>query len=1450
MDYILPNEYIRWSLVVVVYMFLAGVGAGSLIVAVLPRLPWLFDAPSLLRLRRAAIITAAACFVVVPLAVIADLGQPWRMWRVLLAPHWVSAMPWGSYALLVLLALIVINLWMIHQPYMARVARDRNDWLGSVYRVLTFGVTNTDTTAIGKAWHMAIAIASVVAAIIFVAYTGFLLSTMTSFGLWYTPLLGIIFAIAALASGFAWLSVVAGASPRLTKTPGLIKLLAGSTLTFVLIHAGVRLWDLFHAAYVENILWPAVRVLLFERYFVSFVVVELIVGVGVAGLLLLVAVRTGNRLASLAGGSLALLGLFASRWVIIMGGQSISRTGEGFVPYTLKVFGREGILAGTGLVFWALVIGYALWTFLPWQSQDEETDSEVSPDTSKGYTLALSRRHALGIFLGAGAAFATGYATLRTLLFPHYTRHTPGPTPPQADGVINTICLSCDARCGSRAIIRDGRVRNHFGNPYNPTSTLNRPIPLDTSLEASFRTSGSLCLKGVSGLQYLYDPYRIKLPLKRTGPRGSGQFQVIGWDQLIEEVTEGGQLFAIGEERDVEGLRAIRNFDPIDPEQPELGPQAYGLVWNTGRGQSGRQQFIQRFLTAFGSKNYVSHTDLCQMNWYVANYLFTGRYNPGHGLNRDVRPGTPPAVSGATNQLFGDIVNARYLLLLGVNLGAGWKPGVNTSGPILANRHARGEVKIVLVDPYVAHGARYTDEWVPIKPGTDAAMLMGMMRWIIDNERFDRQYLENPSRAAAEADDETTWVNGTYLVVWNEDDPRHRTFLRGSDLNMGEDEFIVIDAETGEIATHTASDAGELFVDQTILGPEDDPIRVKSSLQLLRDEIDARSIDEWAEICGVPTETITRLAEEFTSYGKQAAVSTYRGATMHSYGIYAGLAVNIMNALIGNYNWKGGMIRHASGPAWDEGLFDVNRVEDAPSVKGVHISRISGRSDIAYEESSEYARKVAAGENPYPPTRPWYPITHAGITTEALAAADTGYPYGVKCYINYFVNQTKSIPGGERYIETLQDVEKIPLLISVDTTISETSIYSDYIVPDAMYLDGHYNFMAQQAGACSAPHQAIRHPAVAPLTGRTDDGRPMMMDTFLIDVAKRLGLPGYGEDAIVGSGPYEGQRFPLHKAEDYYLRAIANIAHNAGTPEASTGERDYVERTCYVAQFRDLLTPEEWSRSAYLLGRGGYFTDPEEAWDQKGRLVPGIRLDERAPFQIWHESLATIRESMTGRLLHGTATYHPAEDGIGRSLEEIDAEYPFRVVTFRLATRTKARTAYDYWAIETHPVNYIEMNPQDTDSMGILSGDLVRISSPSGSAEGVVKVSHRVMPGTLAGTHHFAHTQQGNSDWIIEGAAEAVTGGSFVSRTLHGMSEPVVEGNRVRGDKRRASKGFNVNRAMRRNDANVLAGTPLVDNAGGATVFLDSRVRVDLLRQGTGDPALRSRIPEPTPLPQ
>lgn len=1429
--FVLPNELVHWDPIVWAYLFLAGVGSGSLIVSILPRLPWAMDEPGLARLRRIAVITALACFVMIPVAVLASLHQPHRMWRVAFAPSGTSPMPYGSWALILLIALTLFHLWHMHRAEMAHAARVRSDLLGRVFRVLAFGYDpETERRRLSERAEKAVHVTRIVFEAGFILYLAILLSTLVAHPIWNTPMLVPLFFAMAMASGYAWLLLVGVATGFLRGYPRMLRLLAGSGSVFFAVYLGLRVWDLAWAAYRGDAAWPAIREVTFGTYGWSFFGIEVFLG-GLAVVAALAwAAWTADRRWALVGGALGIVGMAVARWHIVVGGQQVSRTWEGTISPAIPWLGDEGWLATIALFVLALTIGAALLWFLPWRGAIHNTANvdESRPPEELAGAKAADRRRFLTVLGGVGVGAAGGYATIGHLVRPSFRPTVPGPSPVSADTVVNSICLSCDARCGTRAIVRDGKVRNLFGNPLHPANTMNRPLPYDSTLDEQLRASGSLCMKGVSGMQYLYDPYRVRLPLKRTGPRGSGEFEAIGWDQLIEEVVEGGRLFAdAGDDREVEGLSALFAPDtPIDPDAPELGPVGNGLVWNTGRGQTPRTNFIQRFLDSFGSTNYVSHTDLCQMNWYTANYLFTGRYNYD-----------PPASS--INQLFGDIVNGEFMLLFGVSLGAGWKPGVNTSAPILSNRHADGDGKVVLVDPYAQHARHYVDEWVPIKPATDAAMVLAMIRWIMEERREDTGYLENCSPAAAEADNEPSWTNSAFLVVVDEADPRHHRFLRASDVGIdrriayGEDgdsvdAFVVIDAAPGRPAANVDAAAGRLYVDTTVTLADGSQLAVKSSLQLLRDEAFGRTLDEWAEICEVPAERIAALAAEFVSHGRRATASCYRGATMHAQGVYAGLAINQLNALIGNLNHKGGVVRNQGGPGWAGGLYDLSTVEDAPGPSGVHIARIQARSDVFYEQTTEARRKAAANDgDPYPSERPWYPFTHAGITTEALAGADQAYPYPVKIWVNYYVNQRNSVPGGRRFEQTFTDPAKIPLFISVDTTINETSIYADYIVPDVMFLDGHYGFMGQQAAALTAYGSAIRHPAVEPLTGRTPDERAMTMETFLIDCALRLGLAGFGDDAIPGdpAGPHAGQRFPLFKAEDYYVRAIGNFAHNAGTPAAPAEEVGYADRFP-TARHKDVLTDEEWRRAAYVLVRGGYFEAPETAWDDNDQHTIGFTPDPVYGLQMWHEVLATTAESTTGRMRHGTATYRLPDDGMGRVLEEMDADYPFTVTTFREATRTKARTAYDYWAHETHKRNRVQMHPADAAELGIADGDMVRITSRSGSVEGAAKLTSRVRRGSIAGTHHYGHLQQGVSDWRIRGAEQALLAPEVASRVLHGDHPRFIEGDVVHGDPRRASAGFMVNDAMRRND-DVLADTPLVDNVGGGTVFLDTRVKVE-----------------------
>jgi hypothetical protein len=102
-----------------------------------------------------------------------------------------------------------------------------------------------------------------------------------------------------------------------------------------------------------------------------------------------------------------------------------------------------------------------------------------------------------------------------------------------------------------------------------------------------------------------------------------------------------------------------------------------------------------------------------------------------------------------------------------------------------------------------------------------------------------------------------------------------------------------------------------------------------------------------------------------------------------------------------------------------------------------------------------------------------------------------------------------------------------------------------------------------------------------------------------------------------------------------------------------------------------------------------------------------------------------------------------------------------------------------------------------------------------------MKISPRIAASVVAGTHHFGHTQQGNSELEMTDAETVMAGTRDLSPVMHGLNSPITDGDRVIPDTKRGAAGFNINDAMRRN-GDELANTPLVDNAGGATIFLDA----------------------------
>jgi len=673
-------------------------------------------------------------------------------------------------------------------------------------------------------------------------------------------------------------------------------------------------------------------------------------------------------------------------------------------------------------------------------------------------TTDITRRQFLGsaaLFGGTAAGLVSGRAS-----------DLPAECAPNAyqladsTNMLHTVCLQCNTGCGIRVKLQDGVAVKIEGSPYSPW-TLVPPIDYRTPLADAALVEGALCPKGQAGVQTAYDPYRIVKVLKRAGPRGANEWPAIPFEQAVREIVDGGTLFrnVKGKEtRRVTGLRelwalkdaklaaemstaveeirtqksarekqeAVEAFKArfkdhlhllIDPEHPDLGPKnnQVSFVWDRLKG--GRAEFIKRFISeSFGSINAHGHTTVCQGSLYFTGEAMSDQFVEGR------------LTGGKKFYWQADTANVEFLLAIGSSYIEGGYGPTHHARKLMGNL-VEDKVKIAVVDPRFSKIAAKAWMWVPAKPGTEAALALGMIRWIIDEQRYDRKFLSAANKAGAKAVGEQSWTNAAWLV--KEDG----SFLRASEAGVGQketrttadgkkwefDPFVAV--VDGKPVAFDPNDEKTALVAEPMAIDEVGGIQVKSSLRLLYESAPSKTIEEWAEICGIKPETIVSLAREFTSHGKRAVADPHRGVSQHTNGFYNVLAVYSLNALVGNFDWKGGLIKSTTYDILGkkEGQpFDFSKLHPAKA-KPFGLSVI--RHGAKYEESTLFSG--------YPARRNWYTFS-SDVYQEILPSMGDAYPYATKALFLYMAAPTYAVPGGQTNIEVLADPAHIPLVIASD----------------------------------------------------------------------------------------------------------------------------------------------------------------------------------------------------------------------------------------------------------------------------------------------------------------------------------------------------------------------------------------------------------------------------------
>lgn len=944
---------------------------------------------------------------------------------------------------------------------------------------------------------------------------------------------------------------------------------------------------------------------------------------------------------------------------------------------------------------------------------------------------ALDRRTFLkvsGALAAAAAAdpvFRAGDTGPGTAQAATVTGEIPADPVESAEDILYSVCQMCHGRCGIRAKVIDGILVKIDGNPYHPNQRdvdeANQPerLTYDTTPDRAVTELGRVCLKAQAGVQTVYDPHRIQHPLKRVGPRNSGQWQTITWEQAFTEIAARINQLIPPAERD----------QLIDPAIPQLGRKRNQLVFSPGR--SVEKELSDRiWKNGWGTANYgIDHTSICEATRHVAGELVT--WNPA---------GTQNSLGGGrTVGWQADVLGAEFIIYFGASPLEADFPMVGMARNVMQFKLNGGQ--FVVVDPRLSNSAakatgapaRGIPGWIPVTPGADGALALGMMSWILENARHDTRYLENANQAAATADGEPTWSDGTYLVgtFTDAEGKTFQRYLAPADIGLAATAGTNVVLSGGAPRGSSEVPHGQLEVSTTLtIGGA--AVAVKSAFTLLKESVNSRTRAQYSALCGVSVATMEALALEFVSHGKKASAQSYRGAVKHTNGMYNQLAIQHLNTLIGNYDWKGGCTVGGGGFSNAAGVVALGSVVGDPGHDGIRIDRAMS----FYEQSGMFAG--------YPAKRPWFPFGTKGNYQELIPSIQDGYPYPVKVLITYWNALPYSVPGlRQTWEQTVGDESKLPLFVAISPVMGEVAAWADYVLPDSTYLEKFSvpgipwrvnkgtSFQQPVVGAYDAKPIGVR-PAnggvgnAIPTSG-INSYTPVLPDTkavadIHIGLAKALGLPGVGANALLdASGNVVGN---LNNAWDWAKAMLANIATSA------------------AAKYPGITIDE-------ILSKGGVFDNPGEEY--QGELL-AYRYGNI--IRTFADPVARTRDSVTGQYYSGVAQYKDQAHFDGTAVND-GTGFPMKLVTYKMVQHGQGRTNVNPWLMLMQPENYVELSATDAAARAVVTGDRVRVTSASNTVGivGKAKVTQGLRPGVVGISHHFGHWEQGSRPHVVNGTA-------------------------------------------------------------------------------------------------
>ena len=878
-------------------------------------------------------------------------------------------------------------------------------------------------------------------------------------------------------------------------------------------------------------------------------------------------------------------------------------------------------------------------------------------------------------------------------------------SPKLSDRTAKTTCYMCACRCGINVHLKDGRVAYIEGNRDHPVN------------------KGVLCAKGAAGIMQVTAPSRLRAPLRRVGPRGSGQFEEISWDEALETATAW--------------------MAPLRATAPEK------LAFFTGRDQS--QSLTGWWAQQFGTPNYAAHGGFCSVNMAAA-----GIYTMGGAFWEFGQP---------------DWERTKLLLLFGVAED-------HDSNPIkmgLGKLKERG-ARVIGINPIRTGYNAVADDWIAITPGTDGLLILSLIHCLLTAGKIDLDYLARYTNAPVLVnEDPASPEHGLFL---RDDAGKPLVMDRATGKPMAFDAAgVKPDLAHGlRRAGITHRPVFQLLAER-YLDPSYAPEAVAERCGIPAARIHALA----AELARVAFDEAIEIDQPWTDFrgerhekmlGRPVAMHAMRGISAHSNGFQTARALHLLQILLGTVETPGGFRFKPPYPKPPEAHPKPHATATpGQPLKGPHLGYPMGPEHLALAPDGTPQRidKAFSWENP---------LSAHGLMHMVIANAHAGDPYKIDTLFLYMANMAwNSSMSTGRVIEMLTDKDPetgeyvIPRIIYSDAYSSEMVAYADLILPDTTYLERHdcISLLDRPISEADAAADAIRWPVIDP------DRDVRGFQSVLIDLGARLGLPGFvtpdGAPAFTDYADYitRHERRPGIGPLMGFRGDGDQIGRGAPNPDQL---QRYIDNggffTHHIPQAAQYYKPWNTAYQDWAVELGLY--DSPQPYIFNLYLEPLRRFqlaaDGHGPHQPPDHLRARIRTTMDPLPIW----YAPLGDDADTA-----QDFPLHALTQRPMAMYHSWGSQNAWLRQIHGHNPLYVPTNIWATHGFADGDWARLTSPHGSI--TVPVAHMAAlnPNTVW-TWNAIGKRKGA--WALSEDAPEATKGFLLNHLIHELLPARGDGHR------------------------------------------------------------------------